>query len=194
MLERLFSSRVRIDLIAHFVLHPGGRYHARGLEKALGAHYSAVWRELRNLKEAGLVVSEEDAGRKVYRLNQDFPLLDELRGMFLKTAAAGDRIRKALEGHDGIVAAFIYGSYALGQADAYSDLDLMVIGDVELPSLSQSLSELEAELGRPVNYIMYTLAEWRSKLANRDPFATDVQRGPKLMLVGSEDVLRGSVD
>ena len=189
MLERLFSSRVRIDLIAHFVLHPGSHYHTRGLEKVLHANYSAIWKELRNLEEAGLLVSEEDAGRKLFRLNQDFPLLDELRAMFLKTAAAGDRIRKALEGHDGIVAAFIYGSYALGQADAYSDLDLMVIGDVELPSLSQSLSELEAELGRPVNYIMYTLAEWRSKLANRDPFATDVQRGPRLMLVGSEDAI-----
>jgi len=189
VLERLFSSRVRIDLIAHFVLHPGSHYHTRGLEKVLHANYSAIWKELRNLEEAGLLVSEEDAGRKLFRLNQDFPLLDELRAMFLKTAAAGDRIRKALEGHDGIVAAFIYGSYAQGKADALSDLDLMIIGNMELQSLSFSLSKLEGKLGRPINVVTYTPEEWRSKLANKDPFVTDVQRGPKLMLIGSEDAL-----
>ena len=189
MLERLFTSRVRIDLIAHFVLHPGSRYHARGLEKALGATYSAVWKELRNLEEAGLVVSEEDAGGKVFQLNADFPLLDELRSMFLKTAGAVDRIRRALEGLDGIDAAFIYGSYAQGQADAYSDLDLMIIGNVRLETLSSSLSKLEAELGRPVNFTSYTLGEWRTKLANKEPFATDVQRGHKLTIIGSEDAL-----
>ena len=193
MLEKLFSSRVRIELIAHFILNPGSSFHARGLEKAVDANYSAIWKELRNLEEAGLLISEKDPGRKVFRLNSDFPLLEELRGMFLKTAGAGDRIRKELEKLDGIVAAFIYGSYARGQADAYSDLDLMVIGDVELAILSSSLSELETELGRPVNYVTYTLNDWRSKLANRDPFATGVQRGPKLMLLGSEDVVRGAI-
>lgn len=189
MLERLFSSRVRIELIAHFVLHPGSHYHTRGLEKVLHANYSAIWKELRNLEEAGLLVSEEDAGRKLFRLNPEFPLIDELRAIFLKTAGAGDGIRKALQGLDGIDAAFIYGSYAQGKADAYSDLDLMIIGNIELQSLSTSLSRLEGEFGRPINVVTYAPEEWRSKLANKDPFVTDVQRGPKLMLIGSEDAI-----
>ncbi|MGH2619752.1 MAG: nucleotidyltransferase domain-containing protein, partial [Anaerolineales bacterium] len=101
----------------------------------------------------------------------------------------GDRIREALQGLEGIDAAFIYGSYAQGTADAKSDLDLMIVGNVKLESLSSSLSKLEAAFGRPVNLINYTLAEWRSRLANREPFAMDVRQGPKLMLIGSEDAL-----
>ena len=189
MLEKLFSSRVRIGLIAHFILNPGKRNHARGLVKTVDANYSAIWKELRNLEGAGLLLSEEDAGRKLFRLNPEFPLIDELRAIFLKTAGAGDIIRKALQGLAGIDAAFIYGSYAQGQADAYSDLDLMIIGSLKLESLSSRLSKLEAQLGRPVNLVTYTPQEWRSKLANRDPFVSDVERGPKLMLVGSEDAI-----
>lgn len=189
MLERLFTSRVRIDLIAHFVLHPEGRYHVRGLEKILDAQYSAIWRELENLEKAGVIQSEEDSGRRVFRLNPDYPLNDELRGMILKTVGAGDQIRKALDGLDGIHAAFIYGSYADGQADAYSDIDLMIIGETNLENLSPAISALEADLGRSVNIITYAHKEWRSKLAAGDPFATDVLQGPKMMLLGSEDAL-----
>lgn len=174
VLERLFSSRVRIELIAQFILHPGSHYHTRGLEKVLHANYSANWKELRNQEQAGLLVSEEDAGRKLFRLNLEFPLIDELRAIFLKTAGAGDSIRRALQGLDEIDAAFIYGSYAQGQADAYSDLDLMIIGNVDLKRLASSLSKLEAKFGRPINLVTYTAEEWRSKLANKDPLVTDV--------------------
>lgn len=189
MLQRLITSKVRIDLIAHFVLHPEGRYHVRGLEKVLDAQYSAIWRELENLERAGVIQSEQDSGRRVFRLNPDYPLNDELRGMILKTVGAGDQIRKALDGLTGIRAAFIYGSYAHGQVDAYSDIDLMVIGEVDLEDLSSAVSALEADLGRPVNVVIYSLQEWKSKLKKEDPFATNVRKEPKLMLVGSEDVL-----
>ena len=189
MLERLFSSRVRIDLVAFFVTNPDRRRHIRGLAQTLDAHYSAVWRELQNLEQAGLVISEEEAGRKLFRLNPEFPLLDELRSMIMKTVGAGDRVRQVLAGLDGIQAAFIYGSYADGRVDAYSDIDLMVIGEAKLEQLSSAIAQLDAALGRSVNTISYTQSEWRARLADRDPFALDVMRGPKLMLVGPEDAL-----
>lgn len=189
MLERLFTSRVRIDLIARFVLHPESRYHVRGLEKILDAQYSAIWRELENLEQAGVVRSEEDSGRRVFRLNPDYPLADELRGMILKTVGAGDQVRKALDGLDGIHAAFIYGSYADGQVDAYSDIDLMIIGEVDLENLSPAVSALEADLGRSVNITAYSLQEWKSKLEAEDPFATEVLEGPRVTLVGPEHAI-----
>lgn len=189
MLERLITSRVRIDLIAHFILHPEGRYHVRGLEKALGAHYSAVWRELENLEQAGVILSEEEAGRRMFQLNPEYPLLDELRGMILKTVGAGDRIREALSGLESVHAAFIYGSYADGQVDAYSDIDLMIIAEANLEKISTAISALEMELGRPVNVVTYSLQEWKSKLKAQDPFVTAVIEAPKIMIVGSENVL-----
>lgn len=189
MLDRLFTSRVRIDLIAYFILHPEGRYHVRGLERALDAHYSAIWRELENLEQAGFILSEEDSGRRMFRINSDYPLKNELRGMILKTVGAGDRIRDALAGLDGIQAAFVYGSYADGHVDEHSDIDLMIIGDADLEDLSSTISSLGVDLGRSVNVITFSLQEWRSKLAADESFVTDVRNGPKLMLLGSEDAL-----
>ena len=189
MLKRLITSQVRIDLIAHFILNPEGRYHVRGLEKTLDAHYSAVWRELENLQQAGVISSEEDAGRRMFQLNPEYPLLDELRGMILKTVGAGDRIREAISGLDGVHAAFIYGSYADGQVDTYSDIDLMIIAEANLEKISSAISALEVELGRPVNVVTYSLQEWRSKLQAQDPFVMAVFEEPKIMVLGTENVL-----
>lgn len=189
MLERLLSSRVRVELVTYFVMNPDQRRHIRGLARAVHANYSAVWKELRNLEAAGLVFSEEEGGSRFFRLNPEYPLVDELRGMVVKTAGAGDRIRQALRGVQGIQAAFIYGSYADGRVDAKSDIDLMVIGEAELERLSSTISQLEEALGRSVSVVTYTPREWKAKLQQDDPFALDVLRRPKLMLLGSEDAL-----
>jgi len=153
VLQRLFSSRVRVALVTYFVMNPDQRRHIRGLAKAVPANYSAVWKELRNLEAAGLVVSEEEAGRRFFKLNPDFPLVDELRGMVLKTVGAGDSIRQALRGVPDIQAAFIYGSYADGRVDAQSDIDIIVIGEVELEQLSSTISHLEQALRRSVSVV-----------------------------------------
>ena len=58
-------------------MNPGQRGHIRGLARAVHANYSAVWKELRNLEAAGLVVSEEEGGSRFFRLNPQYPLVDE---------------------------------------------------------------------------------------------------------------------
>ena len=96
MLERLLTPRVRVKLITLFILHPEREYYIRALESVVGAWYSAIWKELKNLEQAGLLLSKSDGGRRVFRLNPSYPLLGELRSILLKTVAAGDWIRRAL--------------------------------------------------------------------------------------------------
>jgi len=191
-LERLFTSRVRVRLMTLFILHPQESYHIRALVPLVGAQYSAIWKELKNLEQAGLLQSEAEAGRKFYRLNPSYPLLPELRYILLKTVAAGDVVRETLRAAPGVEAAFIFGSLAGPGFDAKSDVDLMVVGDVHLPALASAVATLESKLSRSVNYVLYTSDEWRARLKGGDPFATHVATGPKVMLIGNEDALRGT--
>jgi len=192
MLERLFSSRVRVRLMALFLLHPDVHYHVRELSRQIDANYSAIWKELKNLEQVGLLRSETMTNRKVYRLNTSFPLLPELRNIVLKTVGAGDLIQQALEHTEGVEAAFIYGSFAGGEPDMDSDLDLMIIGELDLSGLASSIASVEEQLARPVNYILYSREEWQEKVEDRDPFILNIIRGDKIMLMGSIDELRKS--
>jgi predicted nucleotidyltransferase len=189
MLDRLFSSRVRVRLMTLYLLHPDVGFHVRELSRQVDANYSAIWKELKNLEQVGLLSSENSMGRKVYRLDTAFPIMPELRSIILKTVGAGDLIRQALDEVGGIDAAFIYGSFAGGEPDMQSDLDLMIIGKIKLSDLSSSIAAIEEKLTRPVNYIIYSQEEWESKVKERDPFILNVLKGEKIMLLGSIDEL-----
>lgn len=190
VLQALFSSRVRVRLLATFLLNPGAHFHASALSRSIQAHYSAIWKELLNLELAGVLLSEPAANTKVYFLNPKLPILPELRSIVLKTIGAGDQIRNALSDLGAINAAFIYGSFAAGDMDEQSDLDLMLIGQVDLRRLAPVIARLEKDLGRAVNYVAYTPDEWREK--QREPFVANVLVGPKIMLIGDADALQAT--
>jgi predicted nucleotidyltransferase len=189
LLKRLFSSRVRIQLLSHFLLHPEARDHIRALASEVDAHYNAVWKELNNLEEAGLLQSETVGGRKIFTLNSQFPIIPELRNILLKTVGAGDLVRESLKDLEGIEEAFIFGSFAEGEPDADSDLDIMLIGDLDVAQATPVIDEMEKILARDVNYVLFTQEEWKSRLENGDIFVTNVRNGPKVILIGSQDDL-----
>lgn len=86
--------------------------------------------------------------------------------------------------------AFVYGSMARGDDKPGSDIDLMVIGDVDLEDVLARLSDLEISLGRSIDLTAYTLAEFRSKLASGNHFLNAVVRREKVFLIGDEEQLR----
>jgi len=189
MLEALFSSRVRAKLLTNLFMSPGVEHNAWELTKALDESYSAVWKELVRLESMGILTSKPKNNAKNYSVNPDCPIAPELRSMILKTAGIGDVLRSNLSDTEGIKQVFIYGSYASGEADEQSDLDLMVIGEIELTAFSPIITQLENKLKRPINYTLFTKEEWKAKIANEDAFAINVMRSPKVVLIGGEDGL-----
>ena len=109
--------------------------------------------------------------------------------MVLKTEGIGSVIRTKLSSVKEIKAAFIYGSYASGDADHWSDLDLMVIGSIKLSEFAPIITQLEQYLKRPINYLIYSEEEWKTKLEGKDPFAINVIQAPRLLLIGVENAL-----
>jgi predicted nucleotidyltransferase len=190
LLQALFSSRVRVRLLTIFLLNPDVRLHASALTQSVGAQYNAVWKELNNLERAGVLVSAPSANTKVYSVNSRCPILPQLRGIILKTVGIGDTLRQALTNLGSVDAAFIYGSFASDEADSQSDIDVMIIGKVDLTRLAPIVARLEKDLGRAVNYIAYAPDEWREK--QREPFIVNVLSSPKIMLIGDEDALRST--
>jgi predicted nucleotidyltransferase len=193
MLQNLFSSHVRVALLTHFFSHPDERFYARELSRQLEEHYNAVWRELGNLEAVGLLSSEESAGAKYYRLDPAFPIYEELKRIILKTTGLGQVLREALGRLGALDWAFVYGSVAAGDEDLLSDIDLMLVGEVDLMALSEVIASLEDQLGRSIHYVVLSQVELRQRLAEQDPFLTNVMSGPKILLIGEENGLRAVV-
>lgn len=189
MLAALFSSRVRVNLLTAIFSTPGVEWNAWELSQHLRETYSAVWRELNRLEKAGILISSEKGRVKVYQVDPSCPITPELTSIIMKTGGAGGILRKHLAAAGGIQEAFVFGSFATGRADARSDLDLMIIGDVDLQQLAPVISRAEAELNRPINYLIFSVQVWEEKLAGSDPFALNIMDSPRIQLVGGRDAL-----
>jgi predicted nucleotidyltransferase len=186
-LKCLFSSKLRVKILSHFFFHPGESYYVRRLASVLGEPVGALGRELKNLENAGILASRPVGNQKHYSPRQDSPIHDELKSIFLKTSGASAMLRAALEKQSNIEIAFVYGSYASGEAHAGSDIDLMVIGDISDRKLAPMVARVERRLGREINYSIYTRPEVDKRIGKKGDFVHEVFSGPKIMLVGAGD-------
>jgi predicted nucleotidyltransferase len=142
---------------------PKRRFQSGELIRAAKAGTGAVHRVLTRLASVGLLDVDLVGNQKFYRPNERSPVFNELHGLVLKTMGLAGPLCTALEPlKERIDAAFVYGSVAKGNDHAGSDIDLMVIADdLDFGTLFSALSAAEAELGRPVNPNLMTLAQWR---------------------------------
>lgn len=189
MLNRLFSSRTRVDLLTLFYNNPERRFYLRQIARELQRDVSGIKRELDNLEKIGLLTSEKEGNLRYYMANKAFPLFPEMKAIIFKTVGVSGSLRDALQKIGGLKAAFIYGSYARGVEGILSAIDLIIIGSVDLTQLNQVIVGLEEYLNREILYLVYDEEEFQRRRAEEDPFLTEVLKGKKVMLVGREDEL-----
>jgi predicted nucleotidyltransferase len=194
MLQNLFSSRVRIELLDAFFLKSDKDLYPRELERITGEDYKSISRELRNLEQTGLLISRRQGNLKYYHLDKGFLLYEELRSIFMKTRGAVSLLKNALAGISHIDFALIYGSVAAGAESETSDIDLMVIGKTKLEQMVKQLRGPEETLGREINTTLYSLSEIKQRYKANDPFITNVLGGPIIMLIEEEVELRRTLE
>jgi len=183
-LEKLFGSRIRTKLLTWFFTHTDEKFFVRQLAPIIDEDHANLSRELIRLEKLGILVSERQGSQKYFQVNKDCSFLDELRGLVLKTTGIVGQIKAEIEQIKGIKIAFIYGSFAKGQETADSDVDLLLVGNVNQDILDTALQGLEKKLGRTINYVLYNWKEFKEKISSRDGFITDVLAGDKVILMG----------
>ncbi len=185
-LAHFLLGQTRSAVLGALFLRPDLALHVRELARLTGAAPGSLHRELRALAEMGLLIRQETGRQVYYRANQQCPVYEELTGLLRKTAGLVDVLRDALALLGGRVEkAFVYGSMASGNEHAHSDVDLMLIGDLEFTDAVMALASAQATLRREINPTVLSRAEFERKLLDVDGFAAQVWRGTKLWVVGA---------
>ena len=190
MLSALITSNARRALLVHFLTHPGERFYQKQLIRELALSPSLVHKELVRLEEAGLLTSTREANVRYFTVDTSCPIYPELKSIVFKTVGLADHLRESLDKIGDIEVALVYGSVAKNVEDVRSDVDVLVIGDVDMGALDDTTDSAERAIGREINTNVYTRDEWASRMHAGQAFATDILGGPKIFLMGDEDELR----
>ncbi|MBI3290787.1 hypothetical protein HYZ76_00730 [Candidatus Falkowbacteria bacterium] len=199
MLEQLFGSKTRVNLLRLFLNNPSDPYYLRELARKLKSQLNSVRREVNNLEKLGILKSIEllDQGlepqkkkskqskkggsKKYYLANIDFILFPELKALFLKAQLL---LEKNFVGKvEGLtpLKLFILTGIFVGM-EGFST-DMLLVGAPNRKRLAKIVREFEKELGRSINYTVMSLQEFKYRQDITDRFLYDILEGRKMIIV-----------
>ncbi|WP_077048446.1 transcriptional regulator [Pseudomonas sp. KK4] len=165
---------------------PDQSFYANQISRWAQVGKGSLMRELDRLQRAGVLTMTRQGNQTHYQANPDCPIYTELLGITRKTFGIAEPLFEALQPFaDQLTWAFVYGSIAKEQANASSDIDLMLIGEgLHYSEVMERLMPLEEQLGRTINPTLYTPQEWATKLAAENSFVVRVAQQDKINLMG----------
>ena len=187
-IRALIPSKIRLELLKILALNPGNGFHVNELSRRTGFSLRGVARELENLLSGGLLRREIFGNQHRYQLDPDCPLNSEIKGLIVKTVGLSHVLKRVLEpvGKE-IELALIFGSFASGDYDNTSDVDLFVVSEISGVRLSELLGPAQNEIGRAINVSQFSGSEYKRRKKAKDHFLTRVLEGPTLTVIGRID-------
>lgn len=190
MLKRLVISRTRVKLLKLFFLNREREFYLREIAKLTGGNLNSVRRELNNLVKIKIIEERKRGNQKLYKVNKNSPIHEELRKLILKTVGIGDTLRENLLKLNNVVYALIYGSFATGEEVEESDIDLLIVGDLDEEKVIEVIRRLEYELTREIHYILWSTKEFEKRVKERNHLLLDIVEKPIIMIIGDENEFR----
>ncbi|RMG70362.1 MAG: ArsR family transcriptional regulator [Nitrospirae bacterium] len=179
MLEKLFSSSTRADLLALLLNSPEEKFYLREIAGIIHKNPAGVKRELDRLERLGIVKSERVANLKYFSANTSSPLYHELKRLITKSLGLPGALKAVLRG-SGAIIAFIYGAYAEGLSK--DSINLFVVGG--LSTIAQSLKEIEREFNVTIELKQVSEADYRRLKREESETARMILEGKKIILLG----------
>jgi predicted nucleotidyltransferase len=193
MLKKLFSSKTRVEVLKLFLFNPDDSFYQRQISSLTYQRIRGVQREVIKLVKIGIIEKSIQGNRLYYRINKKCPVFEELKSIFFKCEGISKVLQLNLAKTNSIKVAFIYGSYAKGEENLLSDIDLMVIGSITSKELSIILSKTKKEIMRPINFMVISQKEFKEKTRNKDHFLNAVLKEKKIFIIGDENELKAIV-
>jgi predicted nucleotidyltransferase len=180
-------SELRRKLLTFFYVNRSARVYVRQLAQALGTDSTNLSRELARLEKEGLLRSEWEGRQLYYSLNRAYPLLKPIFALLQSSIGIEPTLKSALQAISGIQSAWLYGSFAKNEADAVSDIDLLIVGQPGPTELASEIRNAERALRREINYTVLSPRELARRLKASDPFVSDIWNGKRIELIGGND-------
>jgi hypothetical protein len=202
MIEQLFGSKTRVKLLQLFYSNPNRSFYVREITRKIDEQINSVRRELANLLNTGIIVSDNTNNRLYYEVNQSYEYYDPLLIIFGKggsgapkaATAAGTKVKKAaptpeeekLKGLGHLDVVVYTGQFT---RDESSGIDMLIVGDVNQNAIQKYVSDLEAQENKEIRYTVMQLTEFNYRRQINDRFITTVLGAKKQVLVDKTGTL-----
>lgn len=192
MIEQLFGSKTRVKLLQLFYSNPNRSFYVREITRKIDEQINSVRRELANLLNVGIIVSDNTNNRLYYEVNQKYEFYEPFLAIFgekgsggqakttraAKTGVLTDEEKLKSLGHLELV---VYtGQFT---RDESSGVDLLIVGDVNSNALQKYVAELEKQENKEIRYAVMPATEFKYRQQIKDRFINAVLDSKKHVLI-----------
>lgn len=192
MIEQLLGSKTRVKLLQLFMSNPNRSFYVREITRKIDEQINSVRRELSNLLNIGIILSDTTNNRLYYEVNQEYEFYEPLKAIFgeghsessKKTAASPQKDEfKAL----GNVDLLLYtGQFT---RDDRAGVDILIVGSTNANAVQKFVADLEHQEGKELRYTVMSLSDFRYRQQVRDRFLGNVLTSKKQILVDRQGLL-----
>lgn len=205
MIEQLFGSKTRVKLLQLFYSNPNRSFYVREITRKIDEQINSVRRELANLLNVGIIVSDNTNNRLYYEVNQEYEFFEPLQAIFGKGVAASTK-PAATKGKKVVATTTEVSSpeherlKSLGHLeivlytgqftrDDSSGIDMLIVGDVNQNAVQKYVSELETQENKEIRYTVMPMTEFNYRRQIKDRFISAVLESKKQVLVDVHGIL-----
>lgn len=196
MIDALFGSKTRVKLLHLFLNNPGKSFYVREITRLIDEQINSVRRELANMLNVGIIVSDSANNKLYYSVNQKYQYYRALGMIFADGSAVATPSLASEEqaswldeiaGLSGIRVAIAAGALVRGSA---SRVDLLLIGRVAEAKVAAIIKKAEQAEKKEINYAILPYDDFYYRLSVRDKFVGDILSGKHAVLVDTDKVLK----
>lgn len=191
MIEQLLGSKTRVKLLQLFMSNPNRSFYVREITRKIDEQINSVRRELSNLLNIGIIVSDTTNNRLYYEVNQSYEFYEPLRAIFgggklTDKVAKPSGQKEDLKALGNIDLLLYTGQFT---RDERSGVDLLIVGSTNANAVQKFVAELESREGKELRYTVMTLGDFQYRRQVRDRFINNVIESKKQVLIDGQGLL-----
>jgi len=168
MLEALITSKTKLKLLLKFFLNTSNTGYLRGLAAEFNESTNSVRLELNKLEEAGLLESQTEGPRKVFRANPKHPLFADIQSIVRKYIGIDEIIQRVISLSGNPSRLYLIGNLALGSDS--EQINLIIIGEqLVIDYLQQLFAKAQKLVTRKIGFLALTPLEFQQQLPQLNP-------------------------
>ena len=140
-----------------FFLNPKNTSYLRGLEAEFGESSNAIRTELNRLERSDMLVSKNDGNRKMFKVNDQHPLYNEINSIIRKYVGLDVIIEFIVKKLGDLHSVYLIGKLARGMDSPV--VDLVFVGDVDKTYLINLVDKAESLIKRKVKFMICNKGE-----------------------------------
>jgi predicted AAA+ superfamily ATPase len=161
ILNKIFTGKIRLQLLTKLLLNPASTVYLRGLERDLGVSSNTVRLELNKLSEMQLIQEHTETinnKTKHYTVNINHPMFKSLRGVIMQYVGLDQIIENVLDKLGNVDEVYLTGDLALGKNSPF--VDLVIVGDIDKAYLYQLIEKAETLIDKKIRVGLYLPQEF----------------------------------